>query len=84
MADLRNDFQALRRELRRLYEERRDNGIWPRNAKGELTKAGSAQAFDWLLGVHVGLTLSGDEAGLGPLVFLAAVRGVEDATSIKD
>jgi hypothetical protein len=84
MTDLRNDWQALRREVRRLYEDRLAANVWPRTKSGKLTKAGDAQAFDWLLGIHVGLTLSGDEAGLGPLVFLASVRGVEDATRIKE
>jgi hypothetical protein len=82
--DFRDDWQALRREVRRLFEERRDAGVWPKNKDGNLSKAGSGMAFDWLLGIHVGLTLSGNEAGLGPLVFLASVRGVEDATTIMD
>lgn len=73
--DYRDDWQALRRKLRELYEERLAARVWPTNSKGGLTKAGSAQAFDWLLGIHVGLTLSGSEAGLGPLVWLASVRG---------
>lgn len=82
--DFRPDWQQLRREVRRLYEERRDAGVWDKKADGTLTRKGADQAFDWLLGIHVGLTLSGDGGGLGPLVFLASVRGVEDATTIKE
>ena len=84
VTDFRSDWQQLRREVRRLYEERRDCGVWPKTKDGKLTKHGSVQAFDWLLGIHVGLTLSGDAAGLGPVVFMASIRGVEDVTTIEE
>lgn len=82
--DYREDWQALRRKVREHYEERKAAGVWPTRNDGRLTKAGDAQAFDWLLGIHVGLTLSGSDAGFGLLVLLASVRGVEDATAIRE
>lgn len=84
MTDYRDDWQALRRRLRELYEERRGFGVWPEARNGKLTKAGESLAFDWLVGVHAGLVLSGLEAGLGLLLFLASVRGVDDATTIRE
>jgi hypothetical protein len=82
--DYRDDYQALRRRVRELFEERRDAGVWPRKQDGTFTKAGADMSFDWLLGIHVGLTLTGSENGLGPMVLLASVRGVDDATTIRE
>lgn len=69
-------------QVKTYFKERRAIGAWPTKKTGKLTKAGDAKAFEWLLGIHVGLTLSGDEHGLGPAVFMASVRGVEDTLGV--
>ena len=82
--DYRDDWQALRRKLRELFEERRDAGIWPRKKDGSFTAEGERMAYGWLVGVHAGLILSGSENGLGPLVWIGSIRGADDATRIKE
>lgn len=71
-----DDNAAVKAYLRFLFRERGEAIGWF-NSKGDLSKRGQDEALSWFIGVHCGLEMAGAK-GLGPWVWLASVRGVQD------
>jgi hypothetical protein len=74
-------FDDLKQHLANTVRERAEALGWYKR-DGGFTKQGLDEGLSYLIGAHTALTWLG-EAGIGNLIFVASVRGVDEVLGIK-